>query len=499
MIRNAEHQRRGVFLCAGLIVAGLAGCGSPDETVGNGDGGRDRGDSTDGAGDGIVLEGDGAACDPAGCPGRCIAAGFPGGECVGDACSCWPVAADADADEDGAVEDDDSGGGEDVPDAPPVCGPDPGDGCGPTEICDNGSDDNCDGRVDEGCACASGSVQYCFSGAPGRRNIGGCVDGQQICNGMEWGEWGTCEGGILPEPEVCDGKDNDCNDCVDDLEECRPSVICRTEDVAPPLNWYELHCTDFYPDGEANCTWDVVSPAGSATTSVEAPTENDTRVYFDISGDYVITVTIVDSFGVTYTCTFVVHVQGQGIRVEMWWNESEGSDTTSDVDLHFHRNPPTNAWFNLDDCYFSNCVVNPLLPWVSYTLRWGYPESPASACGRPRCPNPRLDIDDVEGWGPENTNMDGANDGDQFRVAVHYWDDDVWGSYADVNVRIYCGGTPRVVYGPARINNDAAGSGDIWRVADIRAIGAGGDDCAITSLATGGAFDIRPDSSRSGF
>jgi hypothetical protein len=181
----------------------------------------------------------------------------------------------------------------------------------------------------------------------------------------------------------------------------------------------------------------------------------------------------------------------------MWWNEDEGSDSSSDVDLHLHRNPPTNAWFNLDDCYYANCVVSPF--GFTYMIAWGYPDSPVTACARRRCPNPRLDIDDVEGWGPENVNIDGAHDGDRFRVAVHYYDDDLWGSYADVMVRIYCGGTPRVVYGPARINNDSAGTGDIWRVADIIARGPSGDDCEITSLAAGGAFDVRGDSSRSGF
>jgi hypothetical protein len=422
------------------------------------------------------------------------------GTCVGDACSCSGGGADADADADAEPPEDDGGTPpEDVPDAPFVCPPDPGDGCGSSEICDNGSDDDCDGAVDEDCSCIGGAVQSCFAGPPGRRGVGGCVDGTQVCRGVEIGEWGPCEGGILPEPEVCDGKDNDCDDCIDDLEECRPSIDCPTEDTAAPLSWYELHCDEFYPAGGADCSWEVVAPAGSATVSVEDPAAEDTRVYFDISGDYVITVTIVDPYGVTHTCTFVVHVRGQGIRVEMWWNEEEAGDTSSDVDLHFHRNPPTNGWFNGDDCYYANCVVNPIIPWVSYTIRWGYPDSPTTACARSRCPNPRLDIDDVEGWGPENVNMDGANDGDSFRVAVHYYDDDVWESYADVNVRIYCGGVVRVLYGPARINNDSAGTGDIWRVADIVARGASGDDCEITALSSGGTYDIRGDSSRSDF
>ena len=501
MSRSVGGRARAVhFAIAALAAVSFVGCSAADDGAGTGDGGRDGGETADGSGDdGVVLEGDGGGCDPAACVAACGDLGFPVGECVGGACSCSGGGADADGDEDGGGgADADADGDEDVDtDAPLVCPPDPGDGCGDAEICDNGSDDNCDGQVDEGCSCIGGSVQYCFAGPPGRRGIGGCIDGQQICTGMEWGTWGPCEGGLLPEPEVCDGKDNDCNDCIDDLEECRPTVVCRSEDSATPLSWYDLRCGDFYPDGGADCTWDVVSPAGSATTSVESPTAEDTRVYFDISGDYVITVTIVDPFGITHVCTFVVHVRGQGIRVEMWWNEGVGGDSTSDVDLHFHRNPPTNAWFNGDDCYYSNCVVGPFA--FTYTIGWGYPDSPTTSCARRRCPNPRLAIDDVEGWGPENVNIDGAHDGDRFRVAVHYYDADAWGSHADVNVRVYCGGVPRVVYGPARIANDSAGTGDIWRVADITARGATGDDCEITSLATGTTYDIRPDSSRSGF
>lgn len=500
MIRNAAHGGRGVVVTGLLLLLPAAlGCSPADDTIGPTDGRFDRADT---AGDGIILEGlDGTTCDPASCAEACAALGYPVGTCVDGACSCRPGSPDADSDDDGGggADGDHDAGADADPDAPLACPPDPGDGCGPTEICGNGSDDNCDGRVDEDCSCVGGEVQSCFAGPPGRRGIGGCVDGTMVCTGFEFGSWGPCEGSLLPEPEVCDGKDNDCNDCVDDLEECRPSVICPTEDHAAPLNWYELHCGDFYPEGGADCRWAVVAPAGSATTGAEAPDAEDTRVYFDISGDYIITVTIVDPYGATHVCTFVVHVRGQGIRVEMWWNETVPGDSVSDVDLHFHRNRPGSGWFNADDCYYANCVVNPILPWVSYTIAWGYPDSPATACARSRCPNPRLDIDDVEGWGPENVNIDGAHDGDLFRVAVHYYDDDTWDGPADVMVRIYCGGTPRVVYGPARINNVSAGTGEIWRVADIVARGPSGDDCEITSLASGSAYDIRPDSSRSGF
>ncbi len=60
----------------------------------------------------------------------------------------------------------------------------------------NGSDDDCDGSVDEGCKCEPGSVQPCFLGDPGRRHVGACVDGEQVCvrNGELETRWGDCKG-----------------------------------------------------------------------------------------------------------------------------------------------------------------------------------------------------------------------------------------------------------------------------------------------------------------
>jgi len=81
-------------------------------------------------------------------------------------------------------------------------------GVGPQpEACD-AKDNDCDGLTDEGCPCSPGQQLACSA------DVGQCKSGWQVC---EEGKWSSvCQGGQLPVPEICDGKDNDCNDGADD-------------------------------------------------------------------------------------------------------------------------------------------------------------------------------------------------------------------------------------------------------------------------------------------
>ena len=368
------------------------------------------------------------------------------------------------------------------------------DGCVAAEVCNNGSDDNCNGTVDEGCTCTPGAVQPCFRGPPGRRHVGSCVDGMQTCQvAGQFGVWGACVGGIAPGAEACDSADNNCNGCADDDPACCiVTLACPSSmpDGAPFQN-YVIDGTQFFSGPVASWSWDVTGgPCDRLFLTTTSPlrqsytlTGTNTSMLTlrpTLSGDYTVHVRIVEVGGAIHDCTFIVHIAGPGLRVEMC---SDRTGTT-DIDLHLHRPGTTTDWFtSADDCYYGNCKAGSFGP-----PNWGYANSPLSECvGGPEgaqwqtvgsCRNPRLDIDSISANGvPENINVDNPLNGQTFRVMAHYYSGT---GVAHPMVNVYCGGYLRGSYGAAPdvlTTFDLSGptTGDIWRVVDasVQVNGAG--------------------------
>jgi hypothetical protein len=262
-----------------------------------------------------------------------------------------------------------------------------------------------------------------------------------------------------------------------------PDAVCPAETCTVPLNPITLNGSGVDDGTIVAYNWALTTlPSGSSAAPPSPADAAVTEFMPDVVGHFGLTLTVEDDDGNRGSCTFdVIAVASEGLRVEMFWNPPDRSCGMpgapdpcdgSDVDLHL-LHPSADRWFTDLDCYYANCQSGSV-------REWDVPGQPD---------NPRLDLDDVDGYGPENINIDEPVIGHEYLVGVHYYYAENWGP-AEVHVKIYCASTsgecesgPPVEFGPVMLHDSNLSDfneNEFWRVA---AVTWNGFTCTVRSLA----------------
>lgn len=222
-------------------------------------------------------------------------------------------------------------------------------------------------------------------------------------------------------------------------------------------------------DGKFVNRWEwslAARPQDSAAALVNQPGAMEQELFLDLSGTYVLELKVWDNEEVAScnTARATIHaISEEDIHIQLVWdtpNDPNQNDSSgSDVDLHLLHPNAGGVWNdNPWDCFWQNLIPD-----------WGSSRPPgvdSFDCEREPTrqgchDDPSLDIDDVDGWGPENINLDNPEPNTTYKVGVHYFSDHGYSvSYA--TVRVFLGGVLRAEYRRQRLLDQ-----EFWYVADV--------------------------------
>ncbi|HOX46410.1 MAG TPA: choice-of-anchor D domain-containing protein [Myxococcota bacterium] len=188
--------------------------------------------------------------------------------------------------------------------------------------------------------------------------------------------------------------------------------------------------------------WNIFAfPPGSAARLLGTGPNRTTSV--DLAGDYIASLVVVNDIGQqSQICYAQVNVApSQELWIEMYWTL-----TNDDMDLHLLA--PNGIPRTRSDCYYANCVPTPF-----GTLEWGQAGVAAD--------NPRLDLDDIPGDGPENINIPVPASG-RYTVFVHDYPGSENYASNGVTVNVYINGALMQTF-----THSTSGEDSDWYVCDI--------------------------------
>lgn len=206
------------------------------------------------------------------------------------------------------------------------------------------------------------------------------------------------------------------------------------------------------PNAISGYEWTIIDrPQDSTARFVPNRNVASPQLFLDLAGRYVIELRVFDAQNTPSCETAMVTIlatPNEDIHVQLVWDTPGDPDQTdsglnrgTDVDLHFLH--PRGSWNNSPwDCY-----------WLNVEPNWGSLGSSGD--------DPSLDIDDTDGSGPENINLNNPEN-TTYRVGAYYFSDHGYGpSYA--TIRIYLRATLVFEYRDKYLER----TGKFWDVASI--------------------------------
>lgn len=269
------------------------------------------------------------------------------------------------------------------------------------------------------------------------------------------------------------------------FDPANPTEYTDPSDIEPLTRVY-FDGSDSYDPADPNDSsliagyyWEIIEfPAGTNPSDFQIQGQNSPYFSFwlPLAGHYVVRLTVTNTSGVQSGDTADARkefdvVPGSRLHVQLTWDNS-----SNDQDLHL-----TNYGALPASCASTGCICD-----MDYDCHWqncnpGDAEMPAWFGGQAgNGPNPSLDIDDTNGLGPENINIDSPQPG-TYRVNVHHWSSstDGGGGSTRNTIRIYLDGIQAAEY-----RRSISGE-QLWEVADIVWTASGGTVQPITADAAG--------------
>ena len=224
-------------------------------------------------------------------------------------------------------------------------------------------------------------------------------------------------------------------------------VVAEGEQVLPQAVLHLKGDGSLAPGGGtiSKYKWSVQKqPEGSKQSFVPSSSTPNPTFQTNIAGEYVLCLDVFDDSSpatksCTTACQTIFAIPSQALHVELLWKTPADADETdkgqgvgADIDLHFAHplaqgpdqdcDGEADPWFSAPFDAF----------WFNATPKWGSAATEDD--------DARLDLDDTDGAGPENVNLNApqgvAAEPLLYSLGVHYWNDFGFGkSYA--TVRIY--------------------------------------------------------------